>query len=523
MKTRAICFILAVILFCRCAAAQSASRPARQKKGISLISDLISKAFPHALTSSSTGQLVLRGLNRDILLTPRTLASAGQINVIDTAIVRAIHPNYGNYWYSDTTRHVYAFNANAMRTLDLTQKLTGDRWVDTLRETTTWSDNNVVLTRMTENSSNGQWTKIERQTNTLDSDGRPVLVLEEYWISDQWTNRFRMEFTYIANGPGVSMVLEEWQTDHWVNWDRITATYADRLFGTLTSSLHEVWRNDQWVPTTRQSYVYDANGNTIFFLTAEWSNDQWVDSLRNAYAYDPQGNILTDLFQYRRNDAWVDSTRHTYTYDIQGDMLSDVLAKSVNAQWVDTLRSTYTYDGQMHRTSELDAYYSSAWQNYGRYTDTYDSKGLLISLWHYTWLGQDMWEPSGESAYIALTDDAGNIYDYWDWYNVELSYRTVTEIPPQGKGTPMTFSLAQNYPNPFNPNTKIQFTIVNRQLTIATVFDLLGRQVATLVNEVKEPGTYTVDFDGSTLASGVYFYKLTAGQYVQTCKMMLIR
>jgi hypothetical protein len=88
---------------------------------------------------------------------------------------------------------------------------------------------------------------------------------------------------------------------------------------------------------------------------------------------------------------------------------------------------------------------------------------------------------------------------------------------------PSTFTLLQNYPNPFNPTTKIQFTIDNRQLTIVNVFDLMGREVATLVNEVKDPGTYTVQFDGSNLASGMYVYTLEAGKAVQTRKMMLIR
>ncbi|MGA9118492.1 MAG: T9SS type A sorting domain-containing protein, partial [Bacteroidota bacterium] len=95
---------------------------------------------------------------------------------------------------------------------------------------------------------------------------------------------------------------------------------------------------------------------------------------------------------------------------------------------------------------------------------------------------------------------------------------------------PTQFSLDQNYPNPFNPSTKIQLTIVNPrlpyeaqrggqgQLTIVKVFDLLGREVATLVNEVKQPGTYSVQFDGSHLASGVYFYRLQAGTFVDTKK-----
>lgn len=83
--------------------------------------------------------------------------------------------------------------------------------------------------------------------------------------------------------------------------------------------------------------------------------------------------------------------------------------------------------------------------------------------------------------------------------------------------------LKQNYPNPFNPTTEIQFTVVDRQLTIIKVFDVLGRDVATLVNEVKEPGTYTVEFDGSNLASGVYFYRLAAGDFVASKRIVLLK
>jgi hypothetical protein len=88
---------------------------------------------------------------------------------------------------------------------------------------------------------------------------------------------------------------------------------------------------------------------------------------------------------------------------------------------------------------------------------------------------------------------------------------------------PVSYALEQNYPNPFNPTTKIQFTIVNRQSTIVKVYDLLGREVTTLVNEVKSPGAYTVEFDGSNLASGVYFYTLHAGDFTQSKKLVLLK
>ncbi len=88
---------------------------------------------------------------------------------------------------------------------------------------------------------------------------------------------------------------------------------------------------------------------------------------------------------------------------------------------------------------------------------------------------------------------------------------------------PKGFSLFQNYPNPFNPASKIKFEIPNLSDTKLVVYDILGREVTTLVNEQLKPGTYEVDFDGSRYASGVYIYKLIAGNYIQTKKMLMVK
>jgi sugar lactone lactonase YvrE len=90
--------------------------------------------------------------------------------------------------------------------------------------------------------------------------------------------------------------------------------------------------------------------------------------------------------------------------------------------------------------------------------------------------------------------------------------------------TPLAFALEQNYPNPFNPSTAIAFEVGGRgssQVALA-VYDLLGREVALLVNEPKAPGKYRVSFDGRGLASGAYFYRLTGGSYTETRKLLLL-
>ena len=90
-------------------------------------------------------------------------------------------------------------------------------------------------------------------------------------------------------------------------------------------------------------------------------------------------------------------------------------------------------------------------------------------------------------------------------------------------GFPTKFDLSQNYPNPFNPSTHLEFEIPEVEFVSLRIFDALGKEVAVLVNENKNPGRYKVDFDGSILASGIYFFKLKAGDFVMTKKMLLAK
>jgi len=85
------------------------------------------------------------------------------------------------------------------------------------------------------------------------------------------------------------------------------------------------------------------------------------------------------------------------------------------------------------------------------------------------------------------------------------------------------FSLSQNYPNPFNPSTKIKFAIPKSSFVNLKVYDVLGNEIATLVDEYKLAGKYEVEFNASALPSGVYFYQLKAGKYTATKKMILLK
>ncbi len=104
---------------------------------------------------------------------------------------------------------------------------------------------------------------------------------------------------------------------------------------------------------------------------------------------------------------------------------------------------------------------------------------------------------------------------------IEYVTTGISEYPINS--TPQKYSLSQNYPNPFNPSTVIRYQLpVNSSVTLK-VYDVIGREVAIVVNEVKEAGSHTVQFNGSSLSSGVYFYTLKAGSFTTTKKLLLMK
>ena len=109
-------------------------------------------------------------------------------------------------------------------------------------------------------------------------------------------------------------------------------------------------------------------------------------------------------------------------------------------------------------------------------------------------------------------------YNQNDWGEIPLTTSSVTSEELQKE-----FALYSNYPNPFNPSTKIKFSVPQLSKVVIKVYDSLGKEIVTLVDEEKPAGNYEVEFDGKNLTSGIYFYKLILGRFTQTKKMILLR
>jgi hypothetical protein len=132
----------------------------------------------------------------------------------------------------------------------------------------------------------------------------------------------------------------------------------------------------------------------------------------------------------------------------------------------------------------------------------------------------------GIMCHCPCTDFEGNSRPFpgtppdmgWDETDVPVGIQPVPVA-----GIPESYALSQNYPNPFNPSTTLKYELPRASHVTLTVYDLLGREVTTLVNAIEKPGYKSVEWNASGVASGVYFYRLQAGNFVQTRKLLLLR
>ncbi|MGB5530735.1 MAG: T9SS type A sorting domain-containing protein, partial [Ignavibacteriaceae bacterium] len=130
-------------------------------------------------------------------------------------------------------------------------------------------------------------------------------------------------------------------------------------------------------------------------------------------------------------------------------------------------------------------------------------------------------QDSTDECLIRITNvDNGFVYDVSD---ATFTIDIISTIKEMLEGIPTEFDLVQNYPNPFNPNTRISYAVPETAPVSIIVYDLTGQEIAVLVSAVKEAGTYELSFDASNFASGVYIYRMIAGDFSSVKKMNVLK
>jgi len=385
----------------------------------------------------------------------------------------------------------------------------------------------------------------QRYTNTGTALGVNKKVNDDVDSVKQWSPFIAMD----ATGSFVVVWIDERNADRDIYFQRYTSTGAP--LGTNTKVNDDATNADQVSP----AISIDATGNFVIvwqdFRNSHWdiyyqmytdagtplgNNTKVNDDAGNEFQYYPSismdalGNFIV-TWQDFRNSHWdIYYQRYTDTgttlgvnikvNDDAGNTYQKVPSISVNVVgdfvivWED-----YRY-GQTNSDIFGQRYFSSGNPNGGNYRIVADGPNngeTLPVICSYSSSIIFSWEDNRRSLGWDIYSKIVN----WNWNGV-TDVEIIDNIPSE-------FSLSQNYPNPFNPSTKIKFTIpvtlsgVEGSLVTLKVFDVLGNEIATLVNEEKQIGEYEVEFIKNELTSGIYFYQLKAGKFIETKKMVLIK
>lgn len=160
-----------------------------------------------------------------------------------------------------------------------------------------------------------------------------------------------------------------------------------------------------------------------------------------------------------------------------------------------------------------------------RYSTTGDQQ--WVALYERSWYNEPKGLALDRQGNVIVTgySQVGHSFNGAGFVVTTIKYSTGSSTHTSGevRGPSIAVDLAQNYPNPFNPSTRIEYQLPLKEFVSLKVFDVLGREVAVLVNEVQSPGTHVAEFSGAGLASGVYFYRLESGGFVETKRLVLLR
>ena len=375
------------------------------------------------------------------------------------------------------------------------------------------------------------WINSSLMMYSYDSFNRDTLEVNQGWDpgSLSWVNYGKWATTYDASNNPLNTLYYYWTDPAWgLGW-RYLYTY-DANNNTL-EVLNQNWEDPDWVNSSRETYTYDTNNNLLVDISFNWTGTDWQEIFKTENTYDANNNIISYTFSF----FGTNSSQDIYTYDNNNNQISDSNYNwdSNSSSWVINFVLTNTYDANNNQIHYLVKQSNgSTLVDYLQYDATFNAFNYITTWRSYT-RDAGNWVPRRKAEYsydadqnITLVTDSSSSNGGLTWRLFSRQAYTwsqgVTGVENEFNSV-SDYRLSQNYPNPFNPSTSINFSIPNKANVSLKVFDLLGSQIAELVNGEIEAGSYEVSFDASKLVSGVYFYKIQSENFSETKKMILLK
>lgn len=414
--------------------------------------------------------------------------------------------------FSDSRNNQGKFLSLIEYTVEIEQNWDNGSWIDNKRNYTTTNLDGGVMETISQSKSNGEWVNKTKMTmnfnlNMSDSTFRFLSVYSYQWNAgtSAWDQMGRSEYLYDSNNflIGINGYLNMGTLE--IHYTRVT--FANNNVGMPVLETDEKFNfgTQQFENEERITYVYNnSNPKDLLHETeAVWISSAWQDTFKTSYTRNSMLNPLTIIEESITNGTtYQNQGRYQITYLPNGEDETEVIYSYWNTNssaWMLNSRQSYTYTA----FGEVDVYMFETYSNgnfnpWLRTTYTYDSNNKLS---------------------IELTEE----YTSGSYQNEERKLYSYEPLSTGEKFIVEDYSLQQNFPNPFNPSTTINFGLNAMSNVKLTVYNMLGQEVAVLVDKELPAGAHSIIFNASYLASGTYLYRLEAGNQVQTRKMLLMK
>jgi len=399
---------------------------------------------------------------------------------------------WGNYH-----KYIYTYDSNGNLTEKLEQHRRNNEWLNHRKYIYTYDANGNLTEwlRQSWDANNKIWVNYWLYTYTYDITGNMMEELSQYWHGNAWVNNYKYTFTYDTIGNMTEWLRQSWDKDNnsWINRER--EIYTNDTYGNMTEQMRQEFENNIWLSWWKTTFIYDTtDGNMTAKFYHMLENNIWICEHKETFIYNTTGNLTEWLYQHwddESNDWRSPYEVHTYTYDANGNMTEELEQRWDwdNEELVNNWKETYNYDENGNLTERL----SKEW---------YSDKNVWVNDWKYTYT----YDVNGN-----LAEEFGKSWEY------SIESRMVID------GRKDDLRLSQNYPNPFNSLTTFHFSIPQRDFVSIKVYNILGKEITTLVNEVSLSGNHPVFWSGNNQPSGVYLIRMEYGDFTQVRKVMVVR
>ena len=471
----------------------------------------------------------------------------------------------GNYWVN-TNQDLYTYDSDGNQLSRVKKNWDENNWVNDRQWIYTYDSDGNQLRYLRQNWVGNDWVNSHQYFYTYDSDGNRLSCLDQNSSGNNWVNDCQYLYTYDSNGNQLSYLGQTSSGYNWVNSHQYLYTYDSD--GNQLSRLYQNWDENNWVIISQNLYIYVTD--SPMFINVQNHTINEGDSLTiqleaGSPIFDPSGysfSVFNDhndvsvtndsnLVMINPTENWNGSTEITailFDDNIPSDTTVfqvTVIPVNDSPEPFNVLYPTVTDTFSSHIDSNIDIGFN--WENcndvendvtykltielefFGNtYTDIYNDifdttisiptnnldpllGGLNIEETILTWFVE-----AYDDEY-SVTSDSGQFI----LIRSLLSVNETLDIPKD-------FVLHHNYPNPFNPTTTIRYDLPKDSKVQIMIYDIMGRVVRILVNEKQNGGYKSIIWNGTNdfgqeVGMGMYFYRISAGGFVQIKKMVLLK